>query len=148
MNKSNAISIVSSIFGTNYPLEEVKEYNDDSEVPALQDASFDELCAKLYSVDDNGVMDTPLAKYLNNSVSSELKEFILNNLLGRSTPIVSNFSDKLSDDDMFNLSPRINESLEIYQSRVKNYVDTVYERDSLKELSERQKKVDNNKSNE
>lgn len=137
MNKSNAISIVSSIFGTNYPLEEVKEFIDDSEVPALENASFDELCAKLYSVDDNGVMDTPLAKYLNNSVSSELKEFILNNLLGRSTPLVSSFQDKLSDDDMFNLSPRINESLEVYQSRVKNYVDTLFERDNIQELAER-----------
>lgn len=148
MNKNNAVSIVNSYLGSAISDKVISELRDMSISSDLSDLQFEEFVSQLYGCDENGVSNTPLQKFLSNSCSVELRDFIKQNLLGSCKPIVSTFSDNLTDDDMFNLSPRINESLENYQSRVKNYVDTLYERDQLQELAERKNILEKNNNSD
>lgn len=109
-----------------------------------QNDSFDKLLAQLYSCDETGVSDTPLAKYLGKNCSPELRQFITDNLLQVATPIVPNFGDNLSDDDLFALSPSYTDTQDTYRARVKDYIDAKYKEDFEKELNKKSKEPKSN----
>lgn len=92
--------------------------------------SDDKMAALLQTIfyeGDDGILHDCIGSALNDNIRPELRDYIKNYLLQPHQPLMSR--DDISDDELAELHPNENESVESYTSRVRSFVDSLKPKD-------------------
>lgn len=87
--------------------------------------SLTQLLKDIYTSDENGVLQSDLSLYLSNKVDPRIADFIRQNLMRVQKAV--NTRPELSDDDLQLLTPTSYDSVESYQGRVREFLDSLKE---------------------
>lgn len=100
--------------------------------PAPVSSDNSDITKVIYTYDkEQGVIHGDLAMYMSNDTRPELRQFIVNNLLGR-VESVGKIPNGLSDSDVENLSLRSDDTIDSYTSRVRTYLDSIKPKEEIK----------------